>query len=121
MNTLVSVLEEIRSGKITFRPKGDRESDMRDFQPIAKLLIYAHQEGMITSCTPHQEKQSSHSWYDCVIVQRGLSHKGDMFLASPPSTPDEKELNEIVQIKPNIYGVGIDLKALWKRWKARKD
>jgi len=31
---------------------------------------------------------------------------------------DHGSLNEnIIELKPNIYGVGIDLKALWKKWK----
>lgn len=31
---------------------------------------------------------------------------------------DHDSLNEdIIELKPNIYGVGIDLKALWRKWK----
>jgi hypothetical protein len=120
MNTLTSMLEEIRAGTTRFAPISNSESDMRDFQPIAKILVYAHEEGLLESCVPHKESRTAHGWYDRVIVRGGLSYKGEMFLTKPPSTSDDTKLSEIVQLKPSIYGVGIDLKELWKRWKQRK-
>jgi len=119
MGTLISILEEIRSGVTSFEPISNSESDMRDFQPIAKILVHAHKEGLLESCIPHKESQTAHGWYDLVLVRGGLSYKGEMFLTKPPSTVDDNKLSEIVQLKPSIYGIGIDLKALWKRWKER--
>lgn len=119
MDTLRSILEEIKSGTKAFEPASSKDADMWDFQPIAKILVYAHNEGFLESCLPHKESRTGNDWYDLVLVQGGLSYKGEMFLMKP-SADVEKKIEDIIQLKPSIYGVGIDLKALWKRWKGRK-
>jgi len=35
--------------------------------------------------------------------------------AVPTSASVEAE--EILELRPNLYGIGIDLRALWRRWK----
>lgn len=136
MSTLVSVLEEVGEGKSRFSPTSTAEADMRDFQPIAKFLLHAQQEGFLEKCVPHKESQTGNDWYDLIMVVGGLSYKGEMFLRQSVQTNTthyidkifqqsipanaEKDINDIFQLKPNIYGFSIDLKALWKRWKQRK-
>lgn len=92
---------------------------MWDFQPIAKILDYANNEGLLEDFLPHKESQSGNGWYDLVLVNGGLSYEGEMFLTKP-SAESEKKIESIIQLKPSIYGIGIDLNALWKRWKNRK-
>jgi hypothetical protein len=119
MTTLRSLLEEVKAGTISFRPASEKETDMWDFQPIAKLLDYANSEGFLESYLPHKESGTGNRWYDLVLVKGGLSHKGEMFLANPDDEV-EKKVESIILLKPNIYGIGIDLNALWKRWKSRR-
>ena len=119
MTTLRSLLEEIKVGTTTFKPASEMETDMWDFQPIAKLLDYANSEGLLESYLPHKESETGNHWYDLVLVRGVLSHKGETFLANP-SNEAEKKAESIIQLKPSIYGIGIDLNALWKRWKSRR-
>jgi hypothetical protein len=118
MTILRSLLQEIKSGILTFKPLSTKEADMWDFQPIAKVLEYANSEGLLESYLPHKESSSGNRWYDLVQVKGGLSHKGEMFLANPKPEIEEK-METIIHLKPSIYGIGIDLNALWKRWKNR--
>lgn len=120
MNTLRSVLREVKSGTTNFAPASDNKQDMWDFQPIAKILIYAHQNNYVENCISHKESETSHGWYDLVIVRGGLTYEGEMFLATPEEGKPEAKLEEIVQLNPNIYGIGVNLKAVWQRWKYRK-
>ena len=118
MTALKSILEEIKAGTTSFAPASGKEEDMRDFQPIAKLLEYANTKGLLASYKPHKESSTGHRWYDLVLVSGGLSYEGEMFLASA-NEQVEREAESIVHLKPNFYGVGVDLNALWKRWKNR--
>lgn len=117
MSTLRSVLEEIQTGRTRFSPISNADKDMSDFQPIAKILVYANNQGFLERCVPHQENQISNNWYDLILVKGGLSYDGASFLVSPRVNDVEETLDDIIQLKPSIYGVGIDLKALWKKWK----
>jgi hypothetical protein len=36
------------------------------------------------------------------------------------STAEPKSL-DILELRPNLYGIGIDLRALWRKWTARND
>lgn len=119
MDILRSILEEVKTGRTRFEPASAKDSDMWDFQPIAKVLIFAHNEGLLESCAPHKESRTANDWYDLALVRGGLTYKGEMFLAKPKDDT-AKKIEAIIQLKPTIYGVGIDLMAIWKRWKERK-
>lgn len=94
---------------------------MWDFQPIAKILVHAHKKNYLESCIHHKESDTRHGWYDLVIVLGGLSREGEIFLAAPESDETEDNLEKIIQLKPSIYGVSVDLNALWRRWKSKKN
>ena len=119
MDMLREILQEVKDGITTFEPASNAEPDMQDFQAIAKTLIFADAEDLLEKCIPHKESQTSHGWYDLVLVDGGLSYKGEKFMAKADGGTNEQE-EEIIQLKPNIYGIGVDLKAAWKRWKNRK-
>ena len=119
-STLESVLLEVRSGTSNFAPASNSEEDMRDFQPIAKILVYAQQEGLLEKCIPHKVSGTGNDWYDLVMVRAGLSYKGEKLLSEPSAVAADQKLGDIIQLKPSVYGIGIDLKALWLRWKNRK-
>jgi hypothetical protein len=118
MRELEVVLEEIRAGKKSFQPATRADQDMRDFQPIAKMLVYAHREQLLESCVPHKESETGHDYYDLVVVPGGLSYKGELYLAETPPKSVESagtDAPEIFAIRPTFWGISIDLKALWRR------
>lgn len=80
MNTLNEVLKEIQKGRTKFDPMSQSEADMRDFQSLAKALIHAHHEGLLEDFLPHKNTETSHNWYDLIIVKGGLSYKGEQYL-----------------------------------------
>lgn len=120
MNTLKSVLQEIQVGKVSFTPHSSGEQDMEEFQVIAKILLHADRRGLLESCKPHKESSTKNHWYDLVMVNGGLSYDGEQYLARDKEEDSDKELKEIIQLKPNIHGVGVDIKALWRRYIERK-
>jgi len=122
MDIVKHVLSEIKDGNSKFTPISDSKSDMEDFQAIAKLLIHADQQGWLNSIKVHQESRTKNSWYDLVFVQNGLSSKGEQYLNSiAPSEKAAPETQEdIVELKPNFMGLGLNLNALMRWWKKRK-
>ena len=122
MDIIKYVLLEIQDGNSRFTPASDSKSDMEDFQAIAKLLIHVDQQGWLNSMKVHQESRTKNNWYDLVFVQNGLSFKGEQYLNS--ITSNEKTTLEtqedIIELKPNFMGLGLNLNALlrwWKKWK----
>jgi hypothetical protein len=120
MPTLKAILNEIAEGRTSFRPKSNTTEHLIEFQPTAKALCFALQEGYLVGCQLHKESETGSDWYDRIVVTNGLSHKGEEF-RNRESTSGEKVLEEIIQIKPSIYGVGINFNALWKHWKSRRE
>lgn len=118
MDILRTALQEIADGTTVFKPKSSGNQDMQDFQPIAKVLAYADRQGLLETFVPHKESSTGNRWYDLVMVSGGLSFEGEQFLAAPAAS-SEPNLEQIIQLKPSIYGVGVDLRALWRKWKSR--
>ena len=122
MDAIRQLLTEIKEGKSSFRPDGDSKDHMTDFQSVAKMLIYAEQEGWLNSIKVHKESMTANNWYDLIIVQGGLSYKGEQYLTNPPaangSSSDSQE--DIIELKPNFMGLGINLNALWRYLKKKK-
>lgn len=87
--------------------------------PIAKALIFAANEGYVEKLIQHQESYTGKRWYVRLLVPGGLTHKDTLFLASPDANA-EHSLMDAVQLKPSIYGVGVDLKAFWHKWRGKK-
>lgn len=114
MVTLESVLAEIAQGKQSFAPTGQSEGDIAAFQETAKVLEYANAQGFLDGYASHKESYTGHRWYVRVMVPNGLSYQGQQRLQSPPQNMGAKQ-EEIVQLKPNFHGLGIALKALWRK------
>lgn len=113
---LEELLQAVRDGERSFRPASSGPEDMKVFQAIAKAFVFARDEGYLNRCTIHEERQSGDDLYDLVVVQGGLSHKGEEFLTNP-HIDAERRLEEIVELRPNIGGFGINLRALWRRFR----
>lgn len=119
MSTLVELLQEIADGRKSFSPCSSSEIDMVEFQPIAKALVFADKQGYLDGFLAHKESSTANGWYDSILVKSGLTYEGEQFLRSP-SPEAENDMNEVIRLRPEIYGIGVDLKALWRKWKNRK-
>lgn len=116
MDILKSLLEAIQSGQKSFKPVSQNFEDMNEFQTVAKALLFAEGEGYLDKCIHHRESSTSNSWYDLVFVQNGLSHKGAQYVSEPNALVEKRFDEEIVQLRPNFFGLGVDLRAAWRRW-----
>jgi hypothetical protein len=65
--------------------------------------------------------RDTHGYTLEVIVSSPLTHEGLQYLASVTET-NHAEGSDIIQLKPNIYGLGIDIRAAygWLKRKLRK-
>jgi hypothetical protein len=82
VDALRATLQEIQSGKSSFLPLSAAEPDMLAFQTLAKALVFANEQGYLDGFLPHRENSTEHSWYDGVVIENGLSYKGEAFLKS---------------------------------------
>lgn len=122
MELLKELLKEISEGKKLFKPEDTSETSMEAFQPIAKALVYANKCGYLDKCNIHRESRTSHGWYDLILVQGGLSYLGKEYLATGASSTAPQELRgeeDIIELKPNISGIGVNLNAFLRWWKNR--
>jgi len=108
-------MAEVRAGKTRFSPAPNDPDGLAQFQATAKALVFAKSEGFIESCFPHQTAQSGEWLYDLVVVSGGLSHKGEEFLSSAGQSHQAKPHEDILELKPNFMGFGINLNAAWRR------
>lgn len=80
MDVVKQILTEIINGKKKFTPASDSQSDLETFQSVAKVLIYADQQGWLDSFLPHPLNRNGKSYYDLILVQNGLSYEGELYL-----------------------------------------
>ncbi|MDF7809613.1 hypothetical protein P4E94_19400 [Pontiellaceae bacterium B12219] len=123
MDLVASVLKEIAEGRKSFRPAGDTREAIEDFQSIAKVLVYCAEQGWLNSFKPHSERWSGNDWYDSISVLNGLSLSGEQYLNSKSQKAKLSTLIEedILELKPNFMGIGINLNALTRWIKAQKN
>lgn len=84
MDIVKQILTEIRKGKNSFAPASDSLFDIKKFQSVAKVLVYADQQGWLDSFLPHPSNSTGTSYYDLILVQNGLSYKGELYLQNMP-------------------------------------
>jgi hypothetical protein len=82
VDAIRALLEEIHSGKTSFLPVSATEPDMIAFQALAKTLVFANEQGYLDGFLPHRESSTEHGWYDCVVIENGLSYQGEAYLMS---------------------------------------
>ncbi|MET4570692.1 hypothetical protein [Rhodanobacter soli] len=118
MTDLRGLLQQIKDGKKSFGPASNSPEDMAVFQDIAKALAFANDEGLLEGFASHKESYTGNRWYVVVMVKSGLSYQGQQYLEQPAKPPAPAP-GDIVQIKPNFYGISIDFNALWRRLRGR--
>lgn len=119
MNPLIELLKVISEGQKSFKPSGSSEPEMKAFQEVARMLIYANEENLIDKLSIHRESHTGNRWYDAALVT-GLSFRGDQMLeAEQSSSEGTSSIADSLILQPNFAGFGIDLKALTKYIKQR--
>lgn len=114
MDSFLDLLKLIQSGQRSFMPCSDREEDMKEFQSVAKMIVYAKEENLLDSCSIHRESRTGNKWYDSVLVN-GLSFRGEQFLSSAQASAESTtSFTDALILQPNFAGIGIDLKVVAK-------
>ena len=117
MTLLADVLIAVRSGKLNFSPESDSEEALREFQLPARALVYAEEEKLLGHLVAHKNALHGELLYDLIVVVEGMTHRGEMFLAEPESqSQKERQLEEILELRPNFMGLGINIRALWRKF-----
>ena len=82
MDELREALLKVRSGMSDFAPPSESLEDFRDFQPLAKCLYAAHEDGLIQDAQfVVRHMRERHGWLKAVLTSGGLTYKGDQWLS----------------------------------------
>ncbi|AAN57019.1 hypothetical protein HRJ35_21435 [Shewanella oneidensis MR-1] len=120
MNMLKEILIQIQSGKTSYRPEKDSYESLLQFQDTAKHILYAKSKGYVHDVKSQNNFQHPGRLVDHLIVQGGITFKGEQFILSPEVMNNALSFQEdIIELKPNIAGIGVNLNAAY-RWLTRK-
>ena len=111
-------LKQVRNGKTRFAPETETAEGLRSFQEVAAALKSASNSGYIHATFIESGKRGTHGYTLEAIVSGSLTHEGLQYLA-PVADVSLAKASDIIQLKPNIYGLGIDLRAAYG-WLIRK-
>ncbi|MBS1161688.1 MAG: hypothetical protein H6R15_4107 [Proteobacteria bacterium] len=97
---------------------------------MAEALLEAKQSGLVYEAKAERSRaRETYGHIKQVIVAGGLTPKGRLlheqsqaapFAAEPKVTDRDRPEPEIIQLRPTFAGMSIDLKVLWKKWRAKK-
>jgi hypothetical protein len=114
------ILNNIENGQYIYQPEQDDFESLKSFQDTAKRLMFAKEEGYIFDLKHQVDHRNPGGLVRNLLVKGGLTLKGEQFLLSPQEEVQIKEPEEdIIDIKPNIAGIGINFNAAY-RWVKRK-
>lgn len=119
MNSLLDVLMAVRSGTLEFSPEDESEASLREFQIAAKALAYAEEEKLIGRLSIHKNAVYGEWLCDLIMAVEGLTYRGEMHLTEP-DPQKERRLEDIVELRPNFMGLGVNINALWRKFFVRK-
>ena len=120
MQQLKDILSLIQSGKIRYQPEKDDFDSLVKFQQITKHILYAKSQGWIHDVKYQNDYQHSGRLICNLIVQGGVTFKGEQFMKSRIAASSSTSFEEdIIELKPNIAGIGVNLNAAY-RWLKNK-
>ncbi|MBR0568009.1 nucleotide-binding protein [Azoarcus sp. L1K30] len=79
---LLSVLQEVKEGRINFEPVSNNEEDREKFQAVGKILDFANKQGLIDGLHIRKESTSGRLRYDFAIISNGLTYQGEQLLVT---------------------------------------
>lgn len=95
---LHEILRKVKSGSTCFEPSSDSSEDVRKFQPIAKAVIYARDNGYLERIIADRDPTSIEGFYCAVLVSGGLTYSGETLLqeVSGQPTPADETLTQLL-------------------------
>jgi len=117
VETLESILRKVQSGERYFSPASNSDDEIQEFQRIAKILRHADTEGLISRCNFYVSQETGDDLCYDAHASGGLTYKGEQFLATPPNDKGSSApTTDLLDLKPNFYGVGININEAWRRF-----
>lgn len=115
MQELKAILVRIQNGERNFRPQNSDLAELSAFQEIAKLIIYANEKGYIQEVKCLKDCTHPGSQIKNIIINGGLTFDGEQFLKEIEIQESDKlQKEDIIEIKPNFAGIGVNLNALFR-------
>ena len=134
MSALRRALEVAQEGTKEFRSPASNALGYAEYQETAEALLEAKEAGLVYEAK--EERSAARETYrhiKRVLVAGGLTPKGkialqDFHTPRPVLEPEattsrsaERNEPEIIQLKPTFAGISIDLKALWRKCRAKRE
>ena len=130
MSALHRALKFAASGTTEFVAPAPDAEDYAEFQATAEALLEAKEGGLVYEAKAERSRaRETFGHAKRVVVACGLTPRGRLLLEQQQSAPsavepkstikDHKE-TEILQLRPTFAGTSIDLKALWRKLRAKK-
>jgi hypothetical protein len=125
MEQMREILESIHHHEeMHFRPRNDSPEAVKEFQSIAKRIVAAHERGYLVSTHfLRSNMEETRGFILDIMVNGGLTFEGEQFLSNPPKQDLAPALRgaeageDIIEIKPNVAGIGVNLNEAYRRLK----
>lgn len=136
MNRLVASLKLVADG-LTDAAASDYPAEKYDeFQALVESLSEAKALGLVYEVAIQRSMlRATYNHAVRVLVAGGLTPAGKQWLSDYAEEQERKKIRdaqrtaqipsvkqepEVFQLKPTIWGMGVDLKALWRKFRARR-
>lgn len=117
MKLLKELLQQIHDGELSFSSENESLESLREFQPIVIRLKSAHEKQYVSKLKHSKSYRVAGGLVSAVLIRGGLTFEGEQFLLGNDLVKSSTQNTEdIVDIKPNIFGVGINFNAIYKKW-----
>lgn len=113
MEELKLILVRIKNGERSFRPQRNDSESLDEFQQVAMRIIHADKKGYIQEMKFLKDYTTTGGKIKNIVISGGLTFEGEQFLTMPVKMDcDASPKEDIIEIKPNIAGVGLNVNAL---------
>lgn len=133
VSSLRLVADGLKDAAVSDYPAGKYD----EFQALVESLSEAKALGFVYEVAVQRSmSRATYNHAVRVLVAGGLTPAGKRLLSSyaeeqerqkipvahrTAQIPSVKQEPEVFQLKPTIWGIGVDLKALWRKFRARRD
>lgn len=122
MERMRKVLENIQNGETSFKPTDDSHEALRDFQPLARRIVSAHERGFLTRAIFSRNYEYGCDYIDDVVVG-GLTFEGEQFLESQqkedekPAPVSTDKAADLIKFEPKLFGIKLEGNEIYRRLK----
>ena len=114
---MAEVLGNIENAKARLQPESESDADLREFQSTGQALEEAHRRGYIEAVIRKSQCRDKLGLILEVQIAGPVTYRGRKFLENLETSNKEKD-ESLWILEPNIYGFGIRLRQLLRRFKA---